>query len=65
MKRLIQLLTLTHRVHHIHFGYGWVFLPVMIGYFPDYKEVYRLQKATAWKVVNLKHFHSCSWTGVY
>lgn len=62
MKRLFQLLTLVHRVHHINFSYGWVFLPFMLGYFPSYRE---RGHGWAWQFVRPKHFHNCTWTGIY
>lgn len=65
MKRWLEKLTLIHRVHHIHFGYGWVFMPLGFGYFPDFREVYRLQGASPWHRVEVKHFHDCTATNTY
>lgn len=67
VKRLIEFLTFVHRVHHITHSYGWVFMPLMFGYFPDHKELYRDrgQNFVAWRFVNPKYFHNCTWTGIY
>ena len=65
--RLLQLVTFVHVVHHIHFGYGYVFVPLMLGFFREYRDVYAHTRggARARRFVRPKYFHDCSWTGAY
>lgn len=65
MTRWIEKITMIHRVHHIHFGYGWICMPFSVGYFPDFAEVHRLQGATPWHRVEVRHYHDCTVTGIY
>ena len=66
-QRALEFITFTHRVHHVNFGYGWVFLPLSIGYFPEFREAFKHVKggARAWRVVTFKRWHNCTISGVY
>lgn len=65
INRFIQRITFIHKVHHRDFGYGFVFIPLMIGYFHMYWKVHKLQNARRWHIVNKDHFHDCTVSGVY
>lgn len=39
-----------------HFGYGYVFTPLMVGYFHDFKRVFEYHRATGWHKVRSDHY---------
>lgn len=53
--RWIQLVAFTHRIHHIHYSYGYKLPLLPIGYFDDY----------GFKKIQKQHYHNCTLTGVY
>ncbi len=65
MKRWLQKVTFIHRVHHRDLSYGWVFMPLLIGYFPTYWKVHEKQQASPWHRVSPDLFHDCTETGIY
>jgi hypothetical protein len=53
MKRFFQLISGIHRIHHIHYSYGWKIPFIKVGYFKN-----------GWKKLN-NQYHNCTKTNVY
>ncbi len=62
-RRTIERLLLTHRVHNIFYGYGYVFVPLRIGWFGEYRTVFF--GASGWHRVRWADTHDCTHTGIY
>lgn len=62
LKRIFQLITGIHRIHHIYFNYGWKLPFVNVGYFPIY--TYAATKGTV-HVISRDKYHDCTLTNIY
>lgn len=68
-RRLLQLVTGLHRIHHLRFAYGYKLPFVGWAYFPPWTARDGTDRPTryvyGWQRVDRRHFHDCTRTGVY
>jgi hypothetical protein len=71
-KRLVQLITGVHRIHHIRFAFGWKMPLLQVAYFPPWS-VRDLDQPSGrsptyrfgWQRIKPTEFHDCTKTGRY
>ena len=62
--RLLQKMTGIHRIHHIHWSYGWKIPFVNAAYFDD-KFEHMGGKSHGFKSIKDGKYHNCTMTGIY
>ncbi len=71
--RIVQFLTLVHKIHHIHHSYGYKLPFVNIGIFRKLHHGVKLDNSDTYyhklkfKIVSIKDnlYHNCTLTGTY
>lgn len=72
LRRLMQLITGVHQIHHTRFATGYKLPFIGWAYFPPWR-VRDRESPTGrsptyrygWQRVHREHFHDCTWTGRY